>query len=449
MLFNEITNIIALSYSELGSIGLTIARNFNNGYSKSQKQKLLIKNARLIQMELKTVLDHVVYDDDGNVSHLIRSTDEQINKSLTYLIDLTEIQDYSTGPTLFHKLKPSRIYNTATILFQYSVDGLAWHDPYAPGDAYLRVSVDAGTTWTGAILFYNEATDKVSKSGDTMSGNLVIPDGTIAGHAVNKGQLDAVASAAATDATTKANAAEAAANTYADNLTLGLWDDRGNFDASVNAYPSSGGSGIAGAIMKGDIWTVSVAGTLPTGLVVAPGDTVRALIDTPGNTQANWAIAENNIGYAPVNKSGDTMSGPLAMGGHKVTGLAEATNPGEAVRYEQLPAAPTISGTPDLLYKTMNIGAWNMDTTASVSFAHGIASGNSKIISISAKIYTDSGSSSIDFTSSVIAGVTGGGGIDWNDTNVGLERVAGGLFDSATYDDAVMNRGEILIIYKP
>lgn len=96
------------------------------------------------------------------------------------------------------------------------------------------------------------------------------------------------------------------ANAYSDSLVVGLWDDRGNFDASVNAYPSSGGSGVAGAILKGDIWTISVGGTLPTGLVVLAGDTVRALIDTPGNTQANWAVAENNIGYAPenvVNKS--------------------------------------------------------------------------------------------------------------------------------------------------
>jgi len=325
MLFNEITNIIALSYSELGSIGLTIARNFNNGYSKSQKQKLLIKNARLIQMELKTVLDHVGYDDDGNVSYLIRSTDEQINKSLTYLIDLTEIQDYSTGPTLFHKLKPSRIYNTATILFQYSVDGLAWHDPYAPGDAYLRVSVDAGTTWTGAILFYNAATDKVSKSGDTMSGNLVIPDGTIAGHAVNKGQLDAA--------------------------VVGLWDDRGSYDASVNSYPSGGGSGVAGAILKGDIWTVSVAGTLPTDQHVAVGYTVRALIDTPGNTQANWAILpsvndtawiEVTIIWSPFSQP---SSGELKMQYRKkgntvyVKGLIRATSTyGSGTRIFTLPS---------------------------------------------------------------------------------------------------------------
>ena len=83
--------------------------------------------------------------------------------------------------------------------------------------------------------------------------------------------------------------------------TVGLWDDRGNFDASVNAYPSSGGSGTAGAILKGDIWTISVAGTLPTGQVVEVGDTVRALTNTPGNTQANWAINQNNIGYVPEN----------------------------------------------------------------------------------------------------------------------------------------------------
>lgn len=81
--------------------------------------------------------------------------------------------------------------------------------------------------------------------------------------------------------------------------TVGLWDDRGNFDASGGAYPSSGGSGTAGSINKGDIWTISVAGTLPTGQVVEIGDTVRALVNTPGNTQANWAIAQNNIGYTP------------------------------------------------------------------------------------------------------------------------------------------------------
>lgn len=99
------------------------------------------------------------------------------------------------------------------------------------------------------------------------------------------------------------------ANAYADGLVVGLWDDRGNFDASVNAYPSTGGSGTAGAIKKGDIWTISVAGTLPTSQVVEVGDTVRALIDTPGATQANWSIQQNNIGYVPENAANKNATG--------------------------------------------------------------------------------------------------------------------------------------------
>jgi len=102
--------------------------------------------------------------------------------------------------------------------------------------------------------------------------------------------------------------AEDNAKDYADGLVTGLWDDRGSYDASGGAYPSSGGSGTAGAILKGDIWTISVAGTLPTGQVVEVGDVVRALIDTPGNTQANWAITQNNIGYVAENSANKTST---------------------------------------------------------------------------------------------------------------------------------------------
>jgi hypothetical protein len=96
------------------------------------------------------------------------------------------------------------------------------------------------------------------------------------------------------------SALHAVTKQYADSLVVGLWDDRGNYNASSNAYPSSGGSGSGGSILKGDIWTISVAGTLPTGQLVEAGDTVRALVDSPGSTQANWAIAQNNIGYTPI-----------------------------------------------------------------------------------------------------------------------------------------------------
>lgn len=113
---------------------------------------------------------------------------------------------------------------------------------------------------------------------------------------------------ATTDDTTTA---ENNAKAYADTLVVGLWDDRGNFDASGNAFPSSGGSGSAGAILKGDIWTVSVAGTLG-GVAVAAGDTVRALVDTPGQTASNWSMAENNFGFTPENVVNKDTDGTLA-----------------------------------------------------------------------------------------------------------------------------------------
>lgn len=90
---------------------------------------------------------------------------------------------------------------------------------------------------------------------------------------------------AAANATTLASA-----KSYADGLVVGLWDDRGNYDASVNTFPTSGGSGTAGAVLKGDIWTVSVAGTVG-GTPVAVRQTLRAMVDAPGQTATNWAIS--------------------------------------------------------------------------------------------------------------------------------------------------------------
>ena len=103
------------------------------------------------------------------------------------------------------------------------------------------------------------------------------------------------------------------------NVLAGLWDDRGAY--TVNAagninYPSSAGSGVAGALMKGDIFTVAgaVAGiSTINNIAVNNGDTVRALVDNPSATDnAHWAIAENNIGYVPENRANKTTSTDLS-----------------------------------------------------------------------------------------------------------------------------------------
>ena len=89
---------------------------------------------------------------------------------------------------------------------------------------------------------------------------------------------------------------------YADGLVIGLLDDRGSWDASGNTYPATGGSGVAGVILKGDLWFISVGGTL-NGQTVTIGTSIRALVDTPGQTNSNWNIITTTLGFTPENVS--------------------------------------------------------------------------------------------------------------------------------------------------
>jgi len=111
---------------------------------------------------------------------------------------------------------------------------------------------------------------------------------------------------------------------------VGLWDDRGNYDASVNVFPSTGGSGTAGAILKADIWLIIIGGTLGGQAVVA-GQTVRALVDTPGQIVGNWAISASGGGTggisafdAAVSTIGELTSA-LAAGKINILLLANVT----------------------------------------------------------------------------------------------------------------------------
>jgi hypothetical protein len=86
-------------------------------------------------------------------------------------------------------------------------------------------------------------------------------------------------------------------------VQLGLLDDRGNYDASSDVYPTTGGSGAAGAILKGDIYTVNTVGTID-GLFIPIGSTIRALADAPAQVSASWAIMiYENVGKVYINDS--------------------------------------------------------------------------------------------------------------------------------------------------
>jgi len=91
-----------------------------------------------------------------------------------------------------------------------------------------------------------------------------------------------------------------AVNDAITSAVVGLLDYRGSYDASTNLFPATGGSGIAGAVLKGDFWIISVTGTLGTS-VVSVGDLVISLQDTPAQTAANWDIIEYGLSYVPEN----------------------------------------------------------------------------------------------------------------------------------------------------
>lgn len=69
--------------------------------------------------------------------------------------------------------------------------------------------------------------------------------------------------------------------------------DRGNHNASGDTFPSSGGSGTAGAIVRGDYWTISAAGTLTINGYIYDlnvGDKLIAITPGPGTNGDNWRV---------------------------------------------------------------------------------------------------------------------------------------------------------------
>jgi hypothetical protein len=154
-----------------------------------------------------------------------------------------------------------------------------------------------------------------------------------------------------------------AVKSYVDSMVSGMLDYRGGFDASGIAFPSSGGSGPTGTILKGDMWIVSVAGTMG-GVAVQVGDSVIANTDTPGQSAINWNMLNANISYVPedaANKSTDTALGSSDMlypTQKAVKAYADTKQSGNA----DLTAIAGVSGAAGLLKKT-GAGTWILDTS--------------------------------------------------------------------------------------
>lgn len=215
----------------------------------------------------------------------------------------------------------------------FAADGYGWHFSYESSHALTPTYIDAlkrdGSNANSAInIGSNDFVSNAeigAKSADNIKFTTIHPDngvkintngnfiGQIKSTYLNSGdevfELPDKGGSGGTLAVTSdiPSMASYATTSYVDGKVAGLLDLRGNHDANGNAYPSSGGSGTAGAILKGDFWYISVAGTLG-GVAVNIGDSIYALVDTPGSTSANWAVMDANIGYVPENTSNKSTS---------------------------------------------------------------------------------------------------------------------------------------------
>lgn len=73
---------------------------------------------------------------------------------------------------------------------------------------------------------------------------------------------------------------------------------QGGWDASLNTFPAIGGSGPAGVIAQGDVFVITVSGTL-CGILMNAGDLIIARVNLPAQLCGNWALVEMAGAFVP------------------------------------------------------------------------------------------------------------------------------------------------------
>ena len=221
----------------------------------------------------------------------VQETDGTINTiSKSDLVNVVEVNDVPSLPLVG---EVGKIYVVKNLNKIYRWNG-TYYTELAGSDLTYQSIIDALTFTPENVA--NKATTLTASS--TLYPN---NDAVIVGLATKEDKANKVTSIGSPANDTN-YPSELAVKTYADNLVVGMLNDRGTWDASVNAFPTTGGSGVGGVIRKGDMWYVSVAGTLGTKSVNV-GDSFRALVNDPSQVAANWSILEANIGYVPANDS--------------------------------------------------------------------------------------------------------------------------------------------------
>ena len=196
---------------------------------------------------------------------------------------------------------------------------------------------------------------RLLKSGDTMTGNLAMSNNKVTGLAAASANGEAVRYEQITPLATLASPAFTGTPTAPTQSALD-----NSTKLATTAYVDTA---VATATPNG---TASVRGL--NRLYTATGS------NTDGSMDQNSTTLALNLRLL---LAGGTMSGNIAMGGNKVTGLAAAASPGEAVRYEQITplatlASPALTGTPTAPTASPGTNSTQVATTAYTDAAAGL-----------------------------------------------------------------------------
>lgn len=97
--------------------------------------------------------------------------------------------------------------------------------------------------------------------------------------------------------------------------------------------------------------------------------------------------------------------------------------------------------------EVLNIGDWNMDSTATVAIAHGLPDFN-KIVRVSAVVRNDDGNAVYTISGDATSNLEAWVGLT-DATNINLVRKESGSFDSVNFDATSYNRGRVMVEWIP
>jgi hypothetical protein len=189
-----------------------------------------------------------------------------------------------------------------------------------------NVTGNTAGTHTGAVVgnVTGDLTGNVTASSGSSSFNDVVINGNL--------NMNAGTSATIINLTTPTNAGDAATKGYVDTADALKVNKSGDTMSGVLAMGNNKITGLATPTNTADASTKGYVDTSIAALLdSAPGalDTLNELAAALGD-DPNFATTVTNEIATKVSKAGDTMTGSLAMGGNKVTGLGAPTSNNDA-----------------------------------------------------------------------------------------------------------------------